>query len=276
MKSLRIIVTNRCNAFSIPKLSSGVDVCSFCYRSKHIIETDESKIRMLFDSIAKSDIEEIILTGGDPLVSDYLSLVLNLANKLGLYVTVHTNGIDRKKLSSLMSLVSCVALPLDGSKKEIQDYYRGDGFFEITTQNINFVSESDVELGINTFVSINNISDLKNIAKMVSKLNVRYWLISAYREINSRLKNSDLFYIDDVLFELTVKEIKSLYPEINIFYLKSNELSYPERLWCDLEGNVFIDSVNSSNNILLGNIAEHNLDYFYEKMFKMKGDECSK
>ena len=279
METLHLTVTNECNAYDLSRQENAPSVCNFCYRQKGDITTDERLIDTIFERVKEyGQIKEVVLTGGDPLTSNHLGYIADKCIENSLYSTLHTNGLFLNKFIDLiLDKISCVTLPLDGSNSEIQDYHRGSGFFDITIKNIEQLANADISLGINTFVSKKNIDDLINIANIVSKFEIRYWLISQFRKINLNAKKSSDVYLTDIdKFSSLIQQIRAEFSNLNIFHLTSSETSFPPRLWCQIDGKVFTDLSNTTQNIFLGNLTENSLDYFVTSMQELKRNEKPK
>jgi sulfatase maturation enzyme AslB (radical SAM superfamily) len=273
MDTLHFILTNECNAYQMPRTANSPGVCKFCYRQTGKIETTPEILKHIFKKISNyKKINEIVITGGEPLVSPYFEQVINNTNALNIYTTLHTNGILLEpELSYLEEKVSCISLPLDGSNSGTQDYYRGKGFFDLTMSNITKTQQKGFDIGINTFVSERNLQDIGYIAKIVSKIEPKYWLLSQYREINLNQRiGCDVYRSNRSKFKQVIMKLSDEYSELKIYSLESEQDIYPERVWVQADGRVYTDLTRNSQNILLGNLLERNLEEFINMIKQLK------
>lgn len=262
MKAMRIFVTNACNANLLERTKDSPDVCGFCYRQINTVDTNKKKIIKILDEIKKiKSIKEITFTGGEPLVSKYLPLFLKESKKRGFYNMVHTNGILLKELwKKIAKNVDCVTLPIDGSTRQLVEYHRGKGFYDLTTRNIRLLKKSRKEIGINTIATSENISDLKNLARKVNSLKPRYWLVSRFRKVNLAIfrKDSDIYWVSRKLFIKTAEYIEKKYPRINLFYQVDNN-DGPKRIWICADGKVYTQERGKDTNTLIGDVNKEEL-----------------
>ncbi|MGV8162394.1 MAG: radical SAM protein [Candidatus Nanoarchaeia archaeon] len=276
MDALRIIVTNECNSYQLPRLENSPGVCRFCYRQTNDIFTDSNKINLIFDRLRDcSDIKKVIFTGGESLMSEHIEEFINRSYALNKYVLIHTNGILLdQKMVMLDRKVSGISIPLDGSKSEIQDYYRGKGFFDLSINNLNRLKEHNIDIGINTFVSGINLHDISKIAELISEYHPTYWLISQFRraDLSNRINNK-CYYTDYSEFTDIVHNVREKFPNLKIYSVTSYQKSYPERIWLHADGNVFTDLINSSNKVFLCNLEDYTLQEAIHKMSHLKSEE---
>lgn len=273
MDTLHFMLTNECNAYQMPRTVDSPGVCKFCYRQTAKIETTPEILKNIFEKISNyQKINKIVLTGGEPLVSPYFEQAINNTNALNVYTNLHTNGILLEpKLSFLEGKVSCISLPLDGSNPDTEDYYRGKGFFDLTMSNIRKAQKKGFDIGINTFVSERNLQDVENIAKIVSRIEPKYWLLSQYRKINLNQRiGCDVYRSNRSKFKQVIKKLSEDYPELKVYSLESEQDSYPERVWVQADGGVYTDLTINSQNIFLGSLLDKNLEEFIKMIKHLK------
>lgn len=276
MRFLHFVLTNECNFQKLPQKEDYPKVCQFCYRQNVELETDPEKIKQIFQRIKEqTSLKEVILTGGDPLLSPYLDLVLGECVTAGLNSTVHTNGILLdSKYPILKGRVYGISIPLDSLDESTQAYFRGEGFLELTLSNIDLIKREGIALGINTFVSSRNLGQLCEIGDYLSSLDLRYWLLSQYRAINEKDKgNMEEYGSDTKQFRETINYLRSTFPQMCIFALESEQKSYPRRIWVQADGGVYADLSGQDQNLYLGNVLEMELGECIERMHTLKQQE---
>lgn len=154
-------LTNKCN----------LD-CIYCYAQERHAGKERLKYEdylSVIDSInSLSKGTEIVLTGGEPLLSTHALDVARYAKQNGNQVHILTNGtlIDEKNASRIAELSDLIKISLDGSSSEINDALRGRGSFLKVMKAIDLLLQNNASLRISMTVTKKNISDIEN---MVSK-----------------------------------------------------------------------------------------------------------
>ena len=145
--------------------------CTYCWdhdTREKLDEMSTSEILKIIDDAKKLGAKVFNVFGGEPFIRKDTVDIIQYALKLGLKVTVTTNGtllpedkceelIKNANFSNLIFLVS-----LDGCDETENDFIRGQGSFKKTIQTIKTIQnyrlqyETGVGLIINTVVSRNN------------------------------------------------------------------------------------------------------------------------
>jgi radical SAM protein with 4Fe4S-binding SPASM domain len=165
LRIVQISLTNECNL-----------KCIYCYAS----ERKERKSRLnrydfinIIDQI--SDISknaQVVLTGGEPLLSRCALEVAEYAKKRGNQVQLLTNGllIDKKNAKHIAEVFDLIKISVDGSTSEVHEFHRGNGTFDTTSKAIEILLENNAPLQIAMTVTKKNIHD---IGCMVNKFGSR-------------------------------------------------------------------------------------------------------
>jgi len=158
---IHLNLTNNCNL-----------ECIYCY----VNERKDSKGRLeckdylnIIDSINRlCKRPEIVLTGGEPLLSGYALKVARYAKRTGNKVHILTNGtlIDEKNAKQLAEVSDLIKISLDGATAEINDSLRGKGSFSKVLKAIDLLVQHNASLQISMTVTKKNIN---NIETMVDK-----------------------------------------------------------------------------------------------------------
>ncbi|PIE53174.1 hypothetical protein CSA37_02690 [Candidatus Fermentibacteria bacterium] len=156
-KTVSIHITDRCSLR-----------CIYCMNaherdtnSKQELSSDEWSL--IFQDLQKNGVEEICLSGGEPLLrNDIETLILN-AIDCGLTVSVITNGtlFDRIPISTFKKNVK-ITVSLDSAVQEENDYSRGEGAYIKTLRFMDILENNSISFGINmvlTTVSIESFFD---------------------------------------------------------------------------------------------------------------------
>ncbi len=126
-------------------------------------------------------IESITFGGGDPYVyprfPDLLRYTYDqFSGKI--FIQVDTNGMRMNKshYRLLSETNSLLGLPLDGSTEEINEMIRSNPYIHRNTlRHLESLKEHKVNTKINTLVCNHNISDITNIAKILTRYDVSVW-----------------------------------------------------------------------------------------------------
>ncbi len=255
IKSLRIIVTTRCNAKLLKPQADSPGVCEFCYRQKEQVSDDRKTIDQLLKNISKNpNIRSLIFTGGEPLVSRNLRYLLKSAFSLGFHNTLHTNGLTLEKNKETLNYLICVSLPLDGSNAKIADYYRGVGYFKTLQNCLDLLHANAKNIGLHTLLTPYNISDLENMAAVAQKHAPMYWFIKQFRAANLAAgSNSKHYGLETPQFQKSVQDLIHKYPSLNIFASASSGMP-SQTLFVYLDGCVFAHMPGCQDNVLIGNL----------------------
>lgn len=114
----------------------------------------------------------VILSGGEPTIRKDLYKIFRICKELGLAVGLITNArrfSDYKYLEGLLKLgLSYVHTSLHGATKETHNEIVQCDAFEQVIKSLDVLSQSDVELHINTVICRLNIGELYEISKVLS------------------------------------------------------------------------------------------------------------
>lgn len=230
---MSIMLTSRCNSR-----------CSYCdswekgNRSGKEITVEE--IMQIYTAAKNLGVQEVSLTGGEPLLRDDLEDIIGVLSQ-GLRVVLTTNGIllTPKRIERLVqSGLSTLVLSLDSL--EPQTYQRSRGvpfqFVERALESLGSVTEKKygITVGVNCVVSRYNIGHLEQFSReFFRKLPQTGWItFLAYDGVF--VKNDELTPIRDQ-YPVLLQEIERLIALKNEGYFimnsKENLWSIPEFLF---------------------------------------------
>ncbi len=120
----------------------------------------------------------LILTGGDMMRKYKIDSIIETAESLEIPVSISpasTSLLTPERLSYFkLHKVLSVSLSLDGNK-EIHDWLRGPGAYDITSNLINDVQSSGLKLQINSVVMKRNLYYLPELLKFLTSKNIKTW-----------------------------------------------------------------------------------------------------
>lgn len=140
--------------------------CVYCYASSRVESgnrlTLNDYIRVL-DEVAKmTDEMRITFTGGEPLMSELTFPVAHYAKSKGFETYLLSNGtlINKKNIKPLLECFDHFKISMDGSRKEIHEYFRGKGTFEPTVAAVKLLQSLGADVAVPMVVTKRNISDI--------------------------------------------------------------------------------------------------------------------
>ena len=158
-------LTNKCNL-----------KCIYCYADERSISKDllqYADYLNIIDSInnIRKNVE-IVLTGGEPLISIYTLDIAEYGKKKGNQIHILTNGllINESNVNRITELCDLIKISLDGSTPKINDRLRGKGSFTKITKAINLLSQRNAQLKISMTVTKENINDIGNMVNKFGSL----------------------------------------------------------------------------------------------------------
>ncbi len=234
-------------------------------------------------------LNKITLAGGDPLARKDILYLVNELHKMNINISMDTVGkpfignqitifnqndeinyIDPK---CLVGKVNCLGIPLDGSTtKQINMFRQGVTLDEII-DILNKLAEFRIDICINTVVHKGNVNDLYDMYKIISQFkNVKKWQLFQYTPTGILgYNNRKMFEIDEMIFQIKIKELLSLIKESNILIeAKSNsfrKLNYllvnsDGVVWqpnYDIKNESFASSDVNSQNYIIGKITDYDI-----------------
>jgi GTP 3',8-cyclase len=270
--TIEIDLTNRCN-----------HRCSFCFYAEHIgIESDKPS---LATELIKTRLKEakdlgtkaISFTGGgeSTIHKDYLE-ILEFANGIGLDCGTITNGsaITERNVDKYIENLQWIRISMAGGDKESYSKVQGVDQFELIVKNLQLLSKrkgelkNDINIGIRTLVTTDNVSTLENFAEKIKELNINYYQLAPdqYTDDKGVFWNSEK---TQKIFE----NVKSILKKagINLLtttYMTAQEnLDYPRTCYAHFfmiailaEGNVtFCKNARGEDDFYIGNINDKTL-----------------
>lgn len=146
--------------------------CSYCFASEReehgTQDLSLEEFKGIIDQIARLGHPEIILTGGEPMVSSVTLPLARYIKKLHMTVKLLTNAtlIDGKNVDAIAETFDSVKISLDGSSKERHDFYRGAGSYHRTLKAIELLEERNANILIAMVVTRQNVDDVAAMSRL--------------------------------------------------------------------------------------------------------------
>lgn len=162
LRELDLQITNRCH-----------QNCRHCCCSSGPKETwgpSPLQVQRLIEEASALGVEEIHVTGGEPLLRYDCAAIMDLIGKHGLASQLQSTGIGENSLKKFpIGENSLFMLSLDGLE-ENHDHYRGTGNFNQAIQIAEGVRAQGWPLRINTVVTKRNQSEIEEILLLAKSL----------------------------------------------------------------------------------------------------------
>ncbi|MBN1846250.1 MAG: 12,18-didecarboxysiroheme deacetylase [Sedimentisphaerales bacterium] len=182
--------TRRCNLACVHCYSQSAD-----RHYDNELTTDEG--RALLDDLAQFGVPVVLFSGGEPLLREDLTTLIDHARKRNLRAVISTNGtrIDQAKADEFAELgLSYVGISLDGMEAT-NDRFRGlAGAYAQALAGIRACRKAGVKVGLRFTINRRNVADVEDIFRLLVDEDIPrvcfYHLVYAGRA--SRLRDEDL------------------------------------------------------------------------------------
>jgi MoaA/NifB/PqqE/SkfB family radical SAM enzyme len=286
LEIVHLVLNTDCNAWDLAAPSGSPGVCRFCYRERNRVRTDAATVRRVIDRVrAESEAYRIVLTGGDPVMpyDNHLEVALAHATRAGFETNLHTNGLLLPvRYPDIRDHISVYSLAIDGPDAETAEWFRGRGYFDRFTANVDLLVTDGRRLAFNTFTTRHGAAHLPRLAGLIAtvaaRVTVEYWLVSQYRPIGraSAVKN-DLYGYPPADFTRAVDAVRPLVPGIPVYAqpTRAPDDPYPFRVWVLADGVVTVDlgSVAAPRNTVLGNLLHDGFEPLVRRAFALRHEQ---
>jgi mycofactocin biosynthetic radical S-adenosylmethionine protein MftC len=156
--------------------------CSHCLsaelRAPGRGEFDLAQCRALIDELARMQVFQVNIGGGEPFLRSDILDILEHAHRRGITTCVSTNGtvLDGDLVDELLSMTAPVYLQvsLDGAREETNDAIRGRGTFARILDGVRLLSERGYpDLSLNMVVTSVNVGELADFRALARRHGAR-------------------------------------------------------------------------------------------------------
>ena len=247
--------------------------CIYCYATGRPKSTNrltrEDHFKLVDDINAISKYSEIVLTGGEPLLSPYTVELADYAKSLGNQVHLLTNGtlINKKNAKQISETFNLIKISVDGSTPEIHEFHRGKGCFSKTMKAIDLLIQHGAPLQIAMTVTKQNIHDVDAMTrKFGSRLTFAPLFVAGQARSNKELSITGKEYYEALSSVAGVKPLSYLCSSLAVSKQKrimkcaigDGEISISE------DGDVYPCQLLHSPHFKAGNIRYQLLKNIYE------------
>lgn len=188
LRKLTIYLTNQCN------LSCGY--CMFASGSPMPDELTTEEILDLVKQGVDLGIQEVVLTGGEPLEREDLDQIITYIKANALKLTIDTNGITltEERIIKWVNLgVNELELNLDSFDRETNDTLRGEGTYDQTMRVIEWCKKHKLTFTIASVICKPNFSQHKRLGEYILSLGAERYSGSEIRMLGRALETKEMF-----------------------------------------------------------------------------------
>lgn len=177
--------------------------CKHCFGDFNIgAEYSLEKIEEIVLQLKRMGVCEISITGGEPLLHNDITKIIDLVVTNGFNLQICTNGllITENFINKIKQYSSCFfrfSISIDGIEKE-HDYLRGQGTFNKIMNNIRILKENSFMFAVNTVLHKQNINSLEEFLDLLNSMDIKSCSFNFIRNFG-RTHDSDLEIIGDEL-----------------------------------------------------------------------------
>jgi len=170
--------------------------CRHCYTTDNLhskIKYDNELEDCILENI-KSFCVGVTITGGEPFSHPRILYFIKELAPLMKNLTILTNGtlINEETADTLSKYPHIkVQISLDGSSKELHEYYRGKGSYENTLKAVKFLKERGVNVILSMVPMKSNIEDLENLIRLAETLGIKSLHFPLFQELGNGKDNKE-------------------------------------------------------------------------------------
>ncbi len=155
--------------------------CDFCARNAeqgNVQELEIEKIEFVIEHIKKENVNQVALTGGEPLLHSKILDIVKLLEMKKVQYSITTNGtiLNRKLLEFLSEskYFKHFIISLDSYRAEVHDKIRGVlGTYKIVQDFIRYIRKCNIQFCINMTVNADNLTDIYLTAQYAKKIGAK-------------------------------------------------------------------------------------------------------
>lgn len=203
-----IEITNTCNMH-----------CKHCMNNSGETLVQGLKKEQMIDLLAElheQSINQLYISGGEPLLYNGIDDVLHCASSYGMKITLATNGTELENhLSVIKSCVDKISMSLDGIG-ETHDFFRGvPGSFDHLLNMMSLLKKQRIKTKISTIIWKQNIAELDDIVTLVKSMGMMKINFNILVPVGRANANMDI--------HIPITEYHDIYKKINKLIEKYND-----------------------------------------------------
>jgi MoaA/NifB/PqqE/SkfB family radical SAM enzyme len=173
--------------------------CVYCFRPTFPAACDESpnRIKKLAEILVEGKIKMVTLTGGEPTLVKALPEVLEIFERAGIYVQLHTNAttLDAKRIDQLKRYLGDIAIPIDSIDSNIQKQLRGIDYLPKFWEVVKELEKQKVKFNLHTVATDLNIDGFPRLYNALKNCNFDHWKVYEFNEtmVDNRFSGIERF-----------------------------------------------------------------------------------
>lgn len=184
--------------------------CKFCdiperdYSKKELSKEDAFKI---IDSAARLGVEQLDITGGEPLLHKDFFEIVTYACSLGLRIMLSTNGtLIKKHMAEIMdSAIFCVTVSVDGFVDTYNYLRNHSGDYSEIIDSVEYLKERNKRVSISFVVTNKNINELEKLYNFFKERKIFFAFFPVINKPDLYLRSHD----DKKIFINFVNKLKN-------------------------------------------------------------------
>lgn len=193
--------------------------CPFCHRFRSgALYYDMDKLRQTTDLLRNKGIDNIILSGGEPLLHPRFFDLFDRLRFEGFEMDICSNGtlIDDKTAGWLRGRISEISISVDGYEPDRHDRMRcSPGSFEAAMKAVRRLTEAGIDVHITTVVDAPFIPHIERMTGFLYQNNIRSVAYLGLIPIGAG-KNELTEPSNQTLLRQQIGSVRSRYPEMEI------------------------------------------------------------
>ena len=199
-------------------------VCKGCYNvfNDKTMSLDECKKGL--DKLKQAGVQELVVSGGDPLVWPDIVAFVEHAHALGLRVGIDSTGytLTRELAEKLAGKVAYIGLPLDGVDQQTVERFRKGkhDLLEKVVAGLKLCGELGIPAKVNTVVHQGNIDQLEKLGELVEQFPaVKEWGWSVFQwwELRAPEALKREMAVDDTRYDVVTAKLAQDHPGLDIW-----------------------------------------------------------
>ena len=235
--------------------------CSFCFGTKVNKRFNYGNLLSFFSFFKERGLRYVVITGGEPTLSDDFPKVLFMLRKLGYKIALSTNGTFwNEERTQRIVLDSCdwIALPIESTVEEEHNCMRqfSSNHQKLILSILPQIRQKapNVKIKIGTVVNQKNILNVEGILGMLP-IEPDSWKLFQLSRTSYNFDYYEKFKVEDGEFESLIRRIKAKYrnSNTNIFYSYENERN-GRYLFLEPNGDLMV--INNNEEQIIGNYCD--------------------
>ena len=168
------------NRFALVEITNSCNLkCRHCYNER-FSQPDLSlnQIKLILNKLSSFGFEELILTGGEPLIRKDLFEIIDYSTERGIKdIIIYTNGISLSNsqivecIQNRLDVIRGLIVSFDGAREDTHDFIRGTGKFNHLLRTLQGEKLAEIPIGMNVTIGNWNFNDFDQFFRIYDQIN---------------------------------------------------------------------------------------------------------